>query len=370
MEIDGAVNPHLRADQPHALPESYESVYARLSRLPVDTPGYWKIEIPHTGGPITSRFYAPEEINARTRMVTLDPTTLRVMRDAFWNDTFFTWIYDLHMNLQLGPPGDIAMGIAALVMIVMLLSGLANWALPKGSVSSKLRFKRRTSSARRIYDIHKLVGLVSLVLVVLCVGTAAMISLPSVFHPMLDAFSSLKKEPSVTSAWSEGAERISIDDAIAVGLNYFPGSRVVWVRVPAGPHEPYDLQMRQPGDPMTRFPRTHLWLDQYTGRVLAVKDPHTEGFGDTVLNWLVPLHDGKAFGIAGRVLVMLLGPVIVILFVTGFIRWKQKRMGRARVAERNGRGSRARPARTDSSRANSHFVSSDCRCRASRGRSR
>ena len=35
-------------------------------------------------------------------MVTLDPVTLDVLRDAHWNDTFFTWIYDVHEYLQLG----------------------------------------------------------------------------------------------------------------------------------------------------------------------------------------------------------------------------------------------------------------------------
>jgi hypothetical protein len=28
-----------------------------------------------------------------------------------------------------------------------------------------------------------------------------------------------------------------------------------------------------------------------------------------VLNWLLPLHDGKSFGMTGRILVMLLGPL-------------------------------------------------------------
>jgi uncharacterized iron-regulated membrane protein len=82
---------------------------------------------------------------------------------------------------------------------------------------------------------------------------------------------------------------------------------------------------------MTRFPRTHLYLDQYTGRVLAAYDPKADGIGDTVLNWLVPLHDGKAFGMAGRITVMLLGLTPAVMFVTGFMRWAQKRVARETV---------------------------------------
>lgn len=334
VEIDGAVNPRLRTDQPQAQPSSYEAVYARLQEVPVETPGYWKIEIPHVGGPITSRYYTTAASDARTRLVTLDPTTLQLRRDAYWNDTFFTWIYDLHMNFQLGPAGKIAMGVAALLMLIMLLSGIMSWALPTSSLAAKLHFKRDASAPRRIYDIHKLSGVYGLVPLLLCVGTGAMICLPNVFHPLLDNFWPLKREPSVVSVPIAGHARISVDDAIATGLAYFPGSRVVWVRVPASPVEPYDLQIRQAGAPMTRFPRTHLWIDQYSGGVLSVSDPRYDAFGDTVLNWLVPLHDGKAFGLVGRVLVMALGLLAPVLFVTGYLRWSQKRSGIRKTAHR------------------------------------
>src|SRR5262249_49385767 len=83
--------------------------------------------------------------------------------------------------------------------------------------------------------------------------------------------------------------------------------------------------IRPAGAPMNRFPRTHLFVDQYSGRVVDVLDPKVDGFGDLVLNWLVPLHDGKAFGIVGRVVVMLLGLTPSVMLVTGFMRWNQKR---------------------------------------------
>ena len=84
---------------------------------------------------------------------------------------------------------------------------------------------------------------------------------------------------------------------------------------------------------MTRFPKTHLYLDQYTGKELAVYDPRVD-WGDTILDWLVPLHDGKAFGMTGRVIVMLEGLIPLLLFVTGFLRWNQKRVLRNSAREK------------------------------------
>ncbi|MDB5702587.1 MAG: hypothetical protein JWL66_2786 [Sphingomonadales bacterium] len=335
MEIDGSVNPLLKTSAPHARPASYEAVYRKLSTLPVAAAGYWKIEQPPGGGPITSRYYeALPGGMSRTRMVTLDPVSLRVMRDAHWQETFFTWIYDLHMNLLFGPPGKIAMGIFAVAMIFMLISGLANWALPKGRIAAKLRFKRNASTARRTYDLHKLIGLFSVPLLILTVGTAAMISLPYPVRPILDAFSPLKPSPTPKSSGTIKGQRIPIDTILSRAASRFPGSATVWIRVPAAAADLYDLQIRQAGDPMTRFPRTHLWIDQYSGRILAVRDPHRDAAGDTVLNWLVPLHDGKAFGMIGRILVMMIGLTPSILLATGIMRWQQKRRAAALVRVR------------------------------------
>ncbi len=330
MEVERNLYPHMQT-RPYALPASYESVYARLSEIPVERPGSWKIEIPPAGvvGPITSRYNDSD----RTRMVTLDPDTLEIMRDARWSETFFTWIYDVHQHLLMGTPGKVLMAIAAVLMVVMLLTGLGNWLLKKGGLVAKLAFKRHASAAQRTYDIHKLVGLVA-VLLLLALGTAPLISLPKQVHPLLERISPLMKDPAVESTPLPSVGRLTIDAAIAIGEARFPGSRVVWVRVPSTVTEPYDLQIRQAGAPLSRFPRTHLWIDQYTGGVLAVKDPRTDTPSDTILNWLVPIHDGKAFGLGGRVMVAVLGLLPLVLFVTGVMRRWQKRVVRRKVERR------------------------------------
>jgi uncharacterized iron-regulated membrane protein len=335
VEIERSFYPHMWTSTPHAVPATYEAVYQRLSQLPTEpSGGTWKIEIPPDGGVITSRYSAP---GARLRMVTLDPVTLAVLRDAPWYGTFFTLIYDVHEYLQLGSGARPWIGYLSFFMVVGVLTGVSSWLLPRGSLRAKLRFKRHTTPSRRVYDIHKLSGAAAAVFLTLTVGTGALISMPDQFHAVLNVFSPLKpSEPAVRSTRAAGLVRLSVDEVLPQAPRRFPGSHVVWVRVPRSPDDTYDLQIRQAGAPMNRFPRTHLYLDQYSGQILTVYDPKADGIGDTVLNWLVPLHDGKAFGMVGRVIVMVLGLMPSLLLVTGYLRWNQKRRagklaGRARA---------------------------------------
>jgi len=333
VEIERTAYPHLRTAHPQALPVSYEAVYQRLARLPVALPGqHWRMEIPPAGGIITSRYQVPGQ---PVRMVTLDPVTFAVLRDAPWGGTFFTWIYDVHMNLLFGPPGKIAMGIFGLAMAVLLVCGAGSWLLPPGRWRSKFTFKRQAPPTQRNYDLHKLSGGGSLLLLLLVTLTGAMICLPNQVRPLLSLFGPMKPtEPPPNPPAAPGAARITVDEALRQGAAAIPGSTVVWIHVPGTASDVYDLRLRLPGGPMTRFPKTHVYLNQFTGQVIGVNNPRADGFGDWVLDWIVPLHDGKALGLAGRVIVMLLGLVPALLYATGFLRWKQKREGRLLGARR------------------------------------
>jgi uncharacterized iron-regulated membrane protein len=56
-----------------------------------------------------------------------------------------------------------------------------------------------------------------------------------------------------------------------------------------------------------------------------VQDPKNFTSGETFLDWIYPLHCGEAFGNAGRWFIVGMGLVPLILFVTGFLRWRWKR---------------------------------------------
>lgn len=108
------------------------------------------------------------------------------------------------------------------------------------------------------------------------------------------------------------------------------------MRLPIGPDGVYDIGKRAP-DEVGNRPYRHVWIDQYSGAVRYVQDPHRGTAGDKFVEWQFPLHTGEAFGLPGRILGCIAGLVPTVLYVTGFIRWRQKarakRRSYARTAE-------------------------------------
>lgn len=75
-------------------------------------------------------------------------------------------------------------------------------------------------------------------------------------------------------------------------------------------------------------------IDQYSGKILDVDDPAIGTAGEVFTHWQWPLHSGQAFGWTGRILVFLSGLACPLLFITGVIRWLQKRKAKNRVHAR------------------------------------
>jgi uncharacterized iron-regulated membrane protein len=332
MEIERSFFSNMQTIDPHGRPASWEAVYQRLEALPKDPGGNWRIEMPKDGGPITSRYVTPATEHF-ARMTTLDPTTLKVIRDTRWHSTFFTWIYDLHEALLVRPIGQKIMGIASILMVAMLAVGLVNWLLRPEPLKAKLGLRKYASATRRSYDLHNVAGLILLVPLLLSVVTAIMLSLPDQTKGVLGAVSPLKNTaPPVHSTLDPAhPKRIPLDMAIAIALERFPGGQVIWMRTPGGPQAVYDIQMREADAPHTRFPRSHVWIDQYSGRVLATYGRADNSLGDVLLFWMIPIHEGTAYGLAGRIFIGVLGLIPLALFLTSAIPWLQRQLWRRRM---------------------------------------
>lgn len=77
-------------------------------------------------------------------------------------------------------------------------------------------------------------------------------------------------------------------------------------------------------EPSKRFPKTIVFIEQYTGNVLEIRNPIQSNSGDFFVRLLHPLHSGEVAGLTGRLIVFFSGFLPTILFVTGLIRWRQK----------------------------------------------
>ena len=332
VEIDRVLEPAVAASGGNGQPRALEEVFRALQGAHPERTRAWRLELPmDDDAPVTARYYKPaetEHLGFAPLIVRVDPRTLEVGPARFWGDFAMTWIYDLHYSLLLDRTGRTIVAIVGIALLGSVVTGLALWWPAPGRWQTALAWKRNAVPARRVYDLHKLGGVGCALLLVILAVTGVMLGEPSWFDPAIDAVSPLHRHPALRTERPAGAERLPVDAAIAVARTRFPKAEPRWVETPADDTGTYRVQMYQAGEPGRRFPKTQVWIDPWSGTVLAVRDARADGAGDTVLAWLHPLHSGEALGMPGRLLVLASGFVPALLFVTGLIRWRQKARAR------------------------------------------
>lgn len=337
LELDGLLNPALVDPAPAAPARSLEDLYGALRAAHPTRTGAWRLEFPaDRARRIQARYYTPVEARGRLfapLIATIDPVTAQVVDSRLWGRHAVTWLYDLHYTLLLDRAGRTLLGVLGVAMLAGLVIGLA-LAWPRTPRWREvLRLRPRHGAARRVFDLHRAAGLYGLVVSALLVVTGVCLALPATVHPLLERMSPLYVAPALHST-REASPRIPLDAAVAAAQRRFPAARLAWVETPADADGVYRINLAQSFEPSMRFPRTNVWVDQYSGHVLAVRDPRRDGAGDVILNWLHPLHNGEVFGLAGRVIVCAAGLVPALLFATGLLRWRQKRRAARRIAAR------------------------------------
>lgn len=300
----------------------------------------WRIEVPsRPGEPVTARFLKPVETQGAyfaPLLATTDPSGRMLVANRFWGDTPGTWLYDLHFSLLGGELGVKVVGWGGVALAASLISGLVIWWPARGRWRQALRLRRGVSTVRRVYDLHTVFGALGAVLLLILALTGSALALPDLVKPMIASVSPLTPmpRPAVPPSTETTGPRLDADAAIARAVQAFPGAQVRWIDTPATDGGLYRIRLRQPGEPGDRFPDTLVWIDSTRGEIVARRDPRHFSAGDTVWQWMHPLHSGEGFGPVGRLLVCLCGVLPVLLAVTGLWRWLDKRRARRRTAAR------------------------------------
>lgn len=267
--------------------------------------------------------------------VSIDPGTGNVAAVRTWGDYPVTWIYHLHLAFFGGVIGEYLVGVLGICLLFFCISGIVIWWPRNGSWRSAFVIRRNSNAFRFNYDLHKTAGLYFMpVLIVL-----AFSGIEIVWHEPVEKIVATVlpvDEPMVPLSDTEEAGSrlpIAVDRAADIARQRYPDSRIARVYLPQTENAVYEVTFTHPDETWNEYSVTSVFVDQYSGKLLAVHDGRVQPAGNRFLNWLFPLHNGDALGLAGRCLVFIAGLLPALFFGTGvYMWWRKRRMARQRAA--------------------------------------
>jgi uncharacterized iron-regulated membrane protein len=245
--------------------------------------------------------------------------------DDVFGGALIAFVFELHYDLLLGwDDGSWIVGTVALLAIVSVLSGLIVWWPLAGRWLSALTVKRRASLERLNHDLHKTFGFYASLILLAVLVSGAYFNFGDPFRWLVDRFSVTAPLETFHSTPLSGIEPLTPDQALVHADSACPEGRLYWLKLPDGDHGTYIFTKLVDFGGLFRG-RRQIVVDQYTGRILHIADPLSGSGGNVFLQWQWPLHSGQFLRMPGRLLVLVSGLACAVLFVTGLIRWLQKR---------------------------------------------
>lgn len=270
-----------------------------------------------------------EQTANKTIEVFVDPVSTKILGQRERGTGLIATIYSLHSTLLAGKTGMTIMGILAFLVLVSIATGVLLW-WPLLKAGFRVAFLIRPDKWN--FDLHKTTGILLTPVLFLIAFTGTHLALPGTIRPIVTSILAETKLPQKVKSKPLPSTRFSLtaDQAAAVAQATMPGCRLMSVELPSAPDAAFRVFVRQVGEVGDLRGVGRVWVDRYTGEVLATRDWNKFTLADTYFRIQLALHSGDAFGLAGRWLFCAAGLTPTVLYITGFLLWWRKKRSKRR----------------------------------------
>lgn len=317
-ELWHAMHPHLSYVTPSGAPLPLATLGEAAKRASPDTPiaGYGLSVSPDLS----------YQVNLRGRVAYVNQYTGEILGVIQNGPDFLSRVHQLHLRLLWRDERDNGKTVitwSGVALAALAISGLYLWWPLK-----RLGIRRGGSAYQTWFDLHNLIGIVSLVFLLLLSLTGVFIGFDDKLTPLAYRLTDSKPQlvygqpPPLHSA-ANGRAMISADDAIAAARLALPGAAPISTNVP-GPTGVYSIALRYPED-LTPGGRSRVIVDPYSGAVLAAEGSRSAPAGTRLVTLNRAIHTGDVFGLGSKAVASLMSIAVVGQLVSGFVIWLTRR---------------------------------------------
>lgn len=320
-EIEGLVYPELMKTAPRDERVPLQAVLEAVGRAyPQDRP--FSIRMPRT----PQQTYVVRMNGAHDLFVYADPYSGKVLGAHRQEDTFMGWIGLLHTELLSGERGETILGIGAVLLVCMGMTGIILWWPRHGKISPGFKIQWSAHWKKVNFDLHRASGIYAALFLLITAFTGVSLVFNKSVVGLINVVtqSPARPAPPLSEPPRAGVPTSSLDALLQQADHILPTATITWINFPQTPQAPWVVRKKLPQESHPNG-RNFIYFDQYTDRVLQVENTATAPLGTRIYNVLYPIHIGVIGGIPTRILQVIIGLALPVLFITGFVMWKNRR---------------------------------------------
>ena len=244
------------------------------------------------------------------------------------SDRMLGYIHQMHLRLVPDPgsapglaaAGKIIVSIAGVILLLMVPTGVTLWWREK---RSSIDWKGTWYKA--FFDVHRAAGIYAALFLFIASATGILIGFDAgekIFYAITG--SAAPAPPRLAASTPvPGATPIMADQTLDIARQAIPNATPSILVRPVRPAGAYTVMMRLPGEPPGNA-HAAVTIDQYSGRVLHVRNYFAESAGYRLIRFNRSVHTGDIFGLPGHILMSLSSLMLVVMVITGVVIWWKK----------------------------------------------
>jgi len=224
------------------------------------------------------------------------------------------WLFVFHHYLFAGDAGKIVTGVAGLVGLGFVVTGLILW-WPTRRMFHLRAWPRMMKRAAIVHH-HRDLGVLVAPLLIISMTTGSAMNLKWFSQVLRAPFTapSIMQEASAPPKIKGGKLAKDLDWAKVIGQAQarFPDAEVRIITPPAKAGGLISIRLRQQAEWLPNG-RTMAWFDPADGRMVAARDAQALPLGSRITNADFPLHAAKVGGLAYRLVMTVSGLALTLL---------------------------------------------------------
>lgn len=316
--IDRAMHPSLWNVLPSGAPLSMDAIIARVE---AKYPGSKVGAISPSSAPDRAWTMGAGALTVFVNPYTGDITGTRTSQES--QSTLSRRLHVFHVELFAGKIGRTIVGVATAIALFLMLTGIILW------WPDKLVAIHTGASWKRVnFDLHHALGIFAALILIVITASGLVIH----YDALTNAVRSLDTTPAAPApaqpAAPPGAPLQSFDALAVAARGALPGADIMFVSN-GGAKNPAVIAMRFPED-HTPGGRSRVFVDRYSGIVLAKLSTREAQLGTRIDNLKRSLHTGDVLGKPTEAIWLLAALVMASQVLTGFLMWWNARRSRSR----------------------------------------
>lgn len=316
----GSILPKGQWLDPETILQVVKTAYANRPELKLDA-----IEFPRLP---TLPYIVWLDADDRQFQVFLNPYTGKILSDRWRDQSFFGFLLVFHYSLMAGQIGMTLIGIVAFFVCLLSITGIVLWTGWKKLVNG-FKIKWNGHYKRLNFDLHKVSGITAAMFLIVTAFTGFCWNFYDFTEPLIYAATSTPNHTEAVSTIIPNRPPLRPNAIWQKASLTLPEAMSTRIRIPSSPDGVFTVFKRLPEDHSSYS--NSVEFDQYSGKIVQVRDRRSLPLGDRILHDFEVAHFGTFGGLPTRILYVFVGLSPTILLITGFIIRRPRKTSNSRL---------------------------------------